>query len=308
MFRKILVPLDGSKTAESALPYARVLAERLSAAVELLAVIDAAEMTTSVSAAQTALANSVRERASGMLDQYLRQIAKSFPRVHARCRVEEGAPAEVIIGAANADKETLIIMASHGRSGIHRWLLGSVTEKVLRGAGNPLLVIRASESAAGEGQATLGSIVVPLDGSRLAELALAPALELARSLKLEIVLVRTYEMPATAYYRGDDYPASAAAFIPSYAEVVDELSREAREYLDSKVKELRGQGLEQVQSKVPEGNAAEQVINLASSRKDCLIAMCTHGRSGVKRWMLGSITEKVVHYSSNPVLVIPAKD
>jgi nucleotide-binding universal stress UspA family protein len=308
MFRKILVPLDGSKTAESALPYARALAERLNAAVELLAVIDAAEMTTNVLADQTELANSVRDHASRMLDQYLRQIAKSFPRVHASCRVEEGMPAEVIIGAANADKETLIVMASHGHSGIHRWLIGSVAEKVLRGARNPLLVIRASESAASEGQAVLGSIVVPLDGSRLAELALAPALELARSLQLEIVLVRTYEMPTTAYYRGDDYPASASAFIPSYAEVVDELSREAREYLDSKVKELLGQGLEHVRFEVPEGNAAEEVIKLAQSHKDSLIAMCTHGRSGAKRWILGSVTEKVVHYSSNPVLVIPAKD
>ena len=306
IFRRILVPLDGSNTAESALPYARALAENLDAKVELLEVVDLAELAGKVSD-PAAFANNLRDHANRRLE-YLTRIAESFPRARSKCRVEQGSPATVIIEAAAADKETLIIMASHGRSGLQRWLLGSVAEKVLRGATNPLLLVRAAQPAASAGQAAFGSIVVPLDGSQLAELALAPALELARSLKLEIVLVRTFEMPATAYYRGDDYPASAAAFIPSYAEVVDELSREAREYLDSKVKELRGQGLEHVRSKVPEGNAAEQVIDLARSHKDSLIAMCTHGRSGMKRWMLGSVTEKVVHYSSTPVLVIPAKN
>ena len=175
MFRRILAPLDGSKTAESALPYARALAERLGADVELLEVVDLAEISSSASADKVVLLNNVR--ASRRPDEYLTQIAKSFLRVRTRCRVEQGMAAEVIVDAAAADKETLIVMANHGRSGIHRWLLGSVAEKVLRGTSNPLLLIRASEKDPAEGQATLGSIVVPLDGSRLAELALVPAVE-----------------------------------------------------------------------------------------------------------------------------------
>jgi nucleotide-binding universal stress UspA family protein len=146
--------------------------------------------------------------------------------------------------------------------------------------------------------------VVPLDGSKLGELALAPALKLARSMKIEMVLARAYELPATAYYRADDYPPSAQAFIPSYAELAEEMSRESREYIDAKVKELRSQGLEQVRSQVLEGNAAEEIVKLAQSTKGSLIAMCTHGRSGPKRWVLGSVTEKVVHYSPSPVLVV----
>ena len=128
MFRRILVPLDGSKTAESALPYARALAERLGADVELLEVVDLAEISSSASADKVAKLNNVH--ASRSSDEYLAQIAKSFPRGRARCRVERGTAAAVIIDAAAVDKETLIIMASHGRSGIHRWLLGSVAEKV----------------------------------------------------------------------------------------------------------------------------------------------------------------------------------
>ena len=302
MFERILVPLDGSKTAESALPYARTLAERLDADVELLEVIDVGEISGNVSTATAALLNDVPR--SGRPDQYLTQIAKSFPSIRTRWRVEQGSAAAIIIDTAAADKETLIIMGSHGRSGIHRWLLGSVAEKVLRGTSNPLLLVRASEQAPTDGQATFGSIVVPLDGSKQGELALAPALALARSMKIEMVLVRTYELPATAYYRADDYPASAAAFIPSYAELVEEMSREAREYIDAKVKELRSHGLEQVRSQVLEGNAAEQIIKLSQNTTGSLIAMCTHGQSGLKRWVLGSITEKVVQHSQNPVLLI----
>jgi nucleotide-binding universal stress UspA family protein len=278
------------------------LAERLDADVELLAVIDQAEIPGNVSAEQAALSNNVL--GTRKLDQYLTQIAKSFPRIRTHCRVEQGTAAAIIIDTAAANKETLIIMATHGRSGIYRWLLGSVAEKVLRGTSNSLLLIRASEQAPTDGQATFGSIVVPLDGSKLGELALAPALKLARSMKIEMVLARAYELPATAYYRGDDYPPSAQAFIPSYAELAEEMSRESREYIDAKVKELRSQGLEQVRSQVLEGNAAEEIIKLARSAKGSLIAMCTQGRSGPKRWVLGSVTEKVVHYSPSPVLVV----
>jgi nucleotide-binding universal stress UspA family protein len=300
----MLVPLDGSKTAESALPYARALAERLDADVELLVVVDLGGISGSVSADEVAKLNDVQ--ASRKPDEYLTKVAKTFPQGRARFRVERGTAASIIIDEAAADKDTLIIMASHGRSGIHRWLLGSVAEKVLRGTSNPLLLIRASEKAPAEGQATLRSIVVPLDGSKLGELALAPALELARSLGTEVVLVRAYEFPATAYYRADDFPSGAAAFIPSYAELVEEMSREAREYLDVKVKEISAREPVRVRAEIIEGPAAERIIDLARNAAGSLIAMSTHGRSGLKRWILGSVTEKVARHAESPVLIIRA--
>lgn len=299
MFRRMLVPLDGSKTAESALPYARALAERLDADVELLVVVDLGGISGSVSADEVAKLNDVQ--ASRKPDEYLTKVAKTFPQARARFRVERGTAASIIIDEAAVDKDTLIIMASHGRSGIHRWLLGSVAEKVLRGTSNPLLLIRASEKAPAEGQATLRSIVVPLDGSKLGELALAPALELARSLGTEVVLVRAYEFPATAYYRADDFPSGAAAFIPSYAELVEEMSREAREYLDVKVKEISAREPVRVRAEIIEGPAAERIIDLARNAAGSLIAMSTHGRSGLKRWILGSVTEKVARHAESPI-------
>ena len=303
MFRRILVPLDGSKTAECALPYARTLAEQLAADVELFEVINFGDVAENVSAGTPEMIlnnkNLIR-----MQEEYLTQIAKSFPNITTRWRIERGAASSIIIDAAAADRETLIIMASHGRSGIRRWLLGSVAEKVLRGTTTPLLLVRGSEQTLAESKATLRSIVVPLDGSKLGELALASALELAHSLNIEVVLLRAYEFAATAYYRADDYPSGAEAFIPNYAELVEETTREAREYLDTKIKEIGARESVRVRAKIIEGPAAERIIDFAGTTAGSLIAMCTHGQSGLRRWMLGSVTEKVARHAQNPIFAV----
>ena len=101
--------------------------------------------------------------------EYLNGIAQSFPDVNVKATVERGRAEEVIIERAAADEGTLIAMATHGRSGINRWLLGSIAEKVLRAITNPLLLIRAVDAVRSEGEAPLKSVIVPLDGSELAE-------------------------------------------------------------------------------------------------------------------------------------------
>lgn len=294
MFKKILIPLDGSKTAEAALPYGRLLAQKLDCPVELLQAIEPG--------APPQVADSSSQ---GSAERYLAEAANRFPESRARYRTRPGVAADVILDAAGEHADTLIVMATHGRSGIGRWLLGSVAEKVLRAAAGSLLLVPASESAAPAGQATLGSILVPLDGSKTAEAALPPAAELARALQIELTLVGVYQIPATAYYRGDD-DAAAAAFIPTREELVEAMSRETRVYLESKVKELRPL-YERVSSESLEGPAPERIIDLARRTKGSLIAMSTHGRSGLRRWVLGSVTEKVTRHAQAPVLVVPGR-
>jgi nucleotide-binding universal stress UspA family protein len=101
-------------------------------------------------------------------------------------------------------------------------------------------------------------------------------------------------------YRFEDYT-------PDLDELKHELKWEAMSYLDDQVSQLNGKGLVHVFPFVTEGDAAETIIELAKGAPNSWIAMCTHGRSGVKRWVLGSVTEKVVRHSGNPVLVIRAK-
>jgi nucleotide-binding universal stress UspA family protein len=214
--------------------------------------------------------------------------------------VEKGKAEQMIIETAAADKGTLITMATHGRSGIDRWLLGSVAEKVLRGATNPMLLIRATEEGKTDGGATLKSIVVPLDGSELAEGVLPAVAELAKTLKLAVVLFRAYNIPTTAYAGGEGY------YAVNYEELLTAMRDEAVDYLEKKTEAVKKLGIDNVSYVAKEGFAADEIISLARKSPDNLIAMCTHGRSGVKRWMLGSVTETVVRHSADPVLVIRA--
>jgi nucleotide-binding universal stress UspA family protein len=305
MHRKILIPLDGSKTAEKVLPYARLMANKLEIPVELLAVINLPEIVGQVAAENTLYLDRLIEEAVKNSRDYLNAVAKTLGAVEAKCVVEKGRPEEVILERSMIDKGTLIAMATHGRSGLQRWLLGSVAEKVLRGGSTPLLLIRASEENQTAGQASIQSAIVPLDGSALAETVLPVAIALAKSLKLEVILASAYRLPATAYYRAEDYPESKA-YLPSYKELTAEMSRETRSYLEGKVEAVRSQGVERVKAEIMEGPAPDEIIRLARNTRDTLIVMCTHGRSGVKRWVLGSVTEKVARHSVDPVLVIRA--
>jgi nucleotide-binding universal stress UspA family protein len=299
MFTRMLIPLDGSKTAEKVLPYARFVAGALKLPVELLAVADIGEMATHISADRARHLDTLIEDSVRNSEQYLRGVAGTFPG-GTKCTVEKGKAEQVIIETAAADKGTIITMATHGRSGINRWLLGSIAEKVLRGATNPLLLVRATEEAKAESVATLKSIVVSLDGSELAESVLPTVAELAKTLKLEVVLFRAYNIPTSAYAGGEDYYAS------NYEELLTAMREEAVDYLEKKTEGVKKLGIANVSYIAKEGFAADEIISLSRKSPDNLIAMCTHGRSGVKRWMLGSVTETVVRHSADPVLVIRA--
>ena len=300
MFTQMLIPLDGSKTAEKVLPYARFVAGALKLPVELLAVVDIVEMATHITAARASHLDSVIEDSVRHSQQYLRGIAGTFPGANARCTVEKGKPEQVIIETAAADQGMFITMATHGRSGINRWLLGSIAEKVLRGTTNPLLLVRATEEAKAESVASLKSIVVPLDGSELAEGVLPAVAELAKTLKLAVVLFRAYNIPSSAYAGDEGYYAI------NYDEMLTAMRDEAVDYLEKKTEAVKKMGIANVSSVAKEGFAADEIISLSRQSPDNLIAMSTHGRSGVKRWVLGSVTETIVRHSADPVLVIRA--
>jgi len=302
MYTKILIPLDGSKTAEKVLPYARYFAGKLKLPIELLAVIDMAEMASHIPAEKARFFDSMIEEGVKKSASYLRGVAGTFGDANVKCTVEKGRADEVILEKGETDTGMLICMATHGRSGLDRFLLGSVAEKVLRGAANPLLLVRATEEAKSEGAALLKSIIVPLDGSELAESIIPTAAEKAKELGLEVVLFRAYHLPTYAYAGDETFSA-----VDYYDELIAGVRDEATQYLEKKVAEVRKLGVEKVSFVTKEGFAADEIIALSRKTPDGLIAMCSHGRTGVKRWVLGSVTENVVRHSSDPVLVMRAK-
>jgi nucleotide-binding universal stress UspA family protein len=283
-------------TAEQVVPYARTFARGLRLPVELLAVVDVGSLLTSVETAR--FFDNLVEEELRKSKEYLERIAKRFAGSRVKRSVEQGSAAEATIEKAAADESTLIAMTTHGRSGLNRWLLGSVAEKVLRATTSPLLLVRASAEGKAEGEATLESVVVPLDGSELAERALPVVAEIAKKLRLEVFLFRAYRNPYGPFITGAGYYAVNAD------ELMASVRNEARNYLEEKMAKLKKQGIDELSYLLQEGVASDEIVSMGSQLPESLIVMCSHGRSGVKRWALGSVTETVVRHSRSPVLVL----
>ena len=285
MYKKILVPLDGSKLAEGVLPYARLLASALELPVDLLHVNDPETAAPGIRPIQGT--------------DYLKAAAASFlPSFTVNGRVESGRAAEAIVDSAARDGGTLITMATHGRSGAQRWLLGSVAQKVLQASANPLLLIRPNEESDPRADVRLSTVILPLDGSHLAEKVLPHVIYLANRLKLEVVLIRTYTLPTTGYFMATGISP------PAIGELGEKIKEEITDYLRAKVEEMRAEGIENVSFMAVEGRGAEEIIDLARRTSNNFVAMSSHGRSGMGRWVLGSVTDRVVCYCGDPVLVI----
>ena len=296
MYTRILVPLDGSATAEAVLPYAEAFVAGFKTSVELMSAIDIGAMTTHLAADKahhldTIIATEEKNSAS-----YLENVAKIFSRFPTERRIVRGHPAEAILETTSKDRDTLIAMATHGRSGAKRWLLGSVAEKVLRGTTNPLFLVRAAAAKASP-QRIINSIVVPLDGSSLAEQILPTVSIWAQALDVEVTLIRAFEFPASAYYGSENY-------LPDYDAIREQTRKEVADYLKEKADSLIGEGVRTVSTRSIEGPAANEIISYAQTEPRAVIAMSTHGRSGVRRWILGSVTEEVVRHGDDPVLVV----
>lgn len=296
MYKKILVPLDGSATAEAVLPYVEALAAGFKTAVELLSVIDIGAMTTHLAPDKVRNLDAIIAGEEKKCAEYLDHVAKRFSHVSASCRMVRGTPAEIILDTIHEDGEILIAMATHGRSGAKRWLLGSVAEKVLRGTTGPLFLVRAA-AAKSSPRRIVDSIVVPLDGSPLAERILPSVSRWARALGVEVTLIRAFEFPTEAYVRSE-------TSLPDYNAMREDARRQAAAYLKEKEDLLVAEGVRTVSIRTIEGPAAEEIIGYAQTAPGAVIAMSTHGRSGVQRWLFGSVTEKVVRHAADPVLVV----
>jgi nucleotide-binding universal stress UspA family protein len=298
MYNRIVVPLDGSELAAGILPYVRSLARQLEVPVTLLQVIDPEVVSSYTTAADPRQYDTVAAAMKASSGEYLDNLRPSFAQaLPVDHLIEMGNPAETILKVAARDPGTLIAMATHGRTGLQRWTVGSVADKVLHASSNHLLLIRPrAEPAKPHQEQLLTKIIVPLDGSKLAETILPSVMELARKMTAEILLVRTYTLPLSTYSAEED-------FAPNIGELQEELRAEAKEYLDRTAQDLKEKGTARVSTVLLEGSAAAEIVDFAKKTPDNIVAMCTHGRSGMRRWIMGSVTERVVQYSGDPVLI-----
>jgi nucleotide-binding universal stress UspA family protein len=295
MYTQILVPLDGSSLAEQVLPYARFIAKDLAIPVQLLKVINLNEVELTTKPNQGRYFDARLSRSMLSSRAYLTTIAQSFQQVQVGCSVHEGNPPEVLMDKAAADKRTLIVMATHGGTGVRRWLLGSVANKLLQKATNDMFLIRVTDEARTDGDATLKRVIIPLDGSLFAEQALPQIEELAKTIELEIVLLRVCVQQTLV---------TKHPYMPSMNDYFHHLGGEVYRYLARKVQQLKTSGLTNVEPMATCGYAADQIISTAAKTRDSFVAISTHGGSGMNRWALGSVTNSVVRHSRSPVLII----
>ena len=296
----ILVPLDGTDLAKEILPYVSQLAMKGNTPLVLLTVVDTDDIeypTGSTGEREPVhryqIEEAVRLQALGQLNEMLAGLHTEG--VQAEARTATGSPASEIVQAAADAGCGLIAMSTRGRNAIGRGILGSVTDKVLHSSGVPVMTFTPSATNDREEDATtLSTVVLPLDGSELAEAALPYAEGLARVLSLDILLVRVVRT---------GYPFSfpeMAATLPDTTEVV---VREATAYISGVAQDLRNKGLS-VRTQVLRGAPAIALLELAQATPQNLIVMTSHGRSGLSRWMLGSVAEALVRGSGDPVLIV----
>jgi nucleotide-binding universal stress UspA family protein len=293
-YRTILVPLDGSPLSERALPEAVALAERSGARLLLLRVAVADFVTrTDPRSGEPYLVD--------LAADYLRDVAGRVAAQSAAVAIEtveaRGEPGPEIGRVAREREADLIVMATHGRSGLGRWLYGSVADHVLRHAPAPVLLVSAlCGPAPARAAGAPGRVLVPLDGSPLAETALAPAAALADAFDARLLLLLVVEPPSPgrAPY-GAGYVA--AAYDPATA------LQEARGYLEGVACDLRRRG-HRADVAAAEGPAAATIAAAARERRVARIVMATHGRSGLGRMVLGSVATAVLHLADVPLVLV----
>lgn len=269
----VVVPLDGSKGAEKAIPLAKTVAAVYGATVHFIHVVDG----------DVVEKDEDFEHAKKVFVEYAASVAEREGLAGTPCEVRRGAPAREILEFASDSK--CLAIGSHGRGGFRATIIGSVADKILRGADVPTFVVPIS----GDGALSSGPIVVGLDGSKRAEAGLEAARELATALKSTLYLLRAHH-----------YPTPSTVEFGYYApDLADSVREGAEDY-------LRGIAAEGETAVTVLGPADSAILESARQLDAELIVLTSHGRGLAGRLALGSTTDRVMHASERALMIIPS--
>jgi nucleotide-binding universal stress UspA family protein len=342
-YATILVPLDGSSQAECAVPVAARIAQSAGGSIALVQAVRAPVEFESGAAPAAAWALPARPEERETAQRYLANVRQTHipAETPVQIHVVAGPPAAMILDASIGLGADLMVMTSHGRTGLGRWLLGSVAAEVAREARIPVLVVRDSTltealtdhehapqaTTAAADQRPL-SALVPLDGSPLAEAALRPVVQLlgafagAAPIALHLLAVAeplplTGTAPLGRGIAGEGHVALTAVDTTMLGEA-EEYLRATAEQVEHEARGLApGCALSVTWAAIHGTDVAHTILKVAEARLDeeesalrpihwppsDLIAMATHGRGGLRRWMMGSVTDRVLHATRLPLLI-----
>lgn len=313
MFQRIFVPLDGSRRAEVAILAAARLARVSHGTVILMrSIVPLTPYGPYLSTPSgPATTQSSQERDDALT--YLEQLAKAeaLDGVQTMLRVADGPAVESILTMSQDEGADLITLCARGMTGFHRWKLGGVSQHVVRHAACPVLLLPdpapgAEPAALTDQLARVQRVLAPLDGSLLAETAIPPAIDLLAALAPQTGTLHLLEVVSP--FTAEDLHITSEA-----------LQRQANQYVERLTKQLRDTPTNQLRltvtsSAVMDADAAERIIAVAEPEHEGgedahapgydIIVMATHGRTGMLRWTLGSITERVLQTTRLPLLIV----
>jgi nucleotide-binding universal stress UspA family protein len=326
MFQRIVVPLDGSARAERAIPVAARLARASGGSIVLLRIADIpveyeAALYASYVSQTPFYAQEIQDAELARARVYLAELARSeqLAGIAVDKAVSTGGAAPAILDYLSrheGPQVELVVMCSHGRTGVGRWALGSVAQKVARHSPVPVLILKPAMPGYEDGLVEFAHplrVLVPLDGSSLAEEAISPAVQILTALatphKGALHLAQVLRLPAVT------------SESHSWQSILNERERilhEATAYLSALAETVRlGEAascdLKVTWSLAVQADVADAIIRMAELGEDMnayeeqgcdLIAMATHGRGGLERWMIGSVTERVLFGTRLPLLIV----
>ena len=313
MYKRILVPLDGSARAERAIPVAARIARALGGSVILLRVATAPIDTGKYSSTSGYVEETADTDLTGATS-YLENIAGSDELAGIKTEVKTliGAVAPTILSASQSLHANLIVMCSHGYTGFKRWALGSVADKVTRHSSIPVFILREGGPLPTTAEHQPVRALVAVDGSSLSEAVVEPAAYLAAALS-----EATSQQGALHLLRVIDLPASGGKF-KSDAHIdtglKEQVKHEDEAYLATLVHRLSEDGdlahldLSITSSIEADPDIAEAIVKKSEQDKCDFIAIATHGRGGVQKWALGSVAGRVLHATTLPLLIMRPKE
>jgi nucleotide-binding universal stress UspA family protein len=292
-FDTILVPTDGSEHALRAAEHGAALARVFGASVHLINVIDLRSVAGPFSAG--GLEAETRTRLETEAEDDIEKIVDRIDVPgEVRWSVKSGTPVNEIFAYCDEHDVDLITMGTHGRTGVQRYVMGSVTESVVRRASVPVLTVRATERSRDVGY---DEILLPTDGSEFATVAVEPTLAIAKRFDARVHVLSVVDIGDMAV-TGDYGPAE---------ELLERVEADATAETEAIADRARDRGLDAT-THVQQGFPAAALLDYAVANDVDMIGMGTAGRTGMNRFLLGSTTERVIRHAEMPVLAVNARD
>lgn len=305
MYKRMLVPLDGSQLAEVVFSYAKELAGRLDLEVIILHVCTPEEQ--AFNAMHRAYVDQIAETMTSQAIEVQQKTAlqKEVKRIKAKGELTIGYPAEEILRYADKHKVDFILIATHGYSGIKQWTISSVADKVLRASKVPVLLVRTDiPYKIAYDKLPRMTLLVPLDGSKLAESVFPHVETLAKQRSVEpvdVILLMVCERPSISS------DLSEVSQLYGWEEYIDQVTSSLKkmyeQYLAGIEKRLKDTGLK-VTSRILTGNPAHEIIEFTRQNLFSLVVISTHGRSGYVCCDYGDVTNKILHEGVSPILLV----